>query len=187
MYQIWGIYNVPRAKSIEHMKKNSCALIIQIWLVHFEGDSERGKQNINQAVLPIEEYIGLKTISPLLPGHAKIYSPDHFCLVFTGAHHRIYLTYMFILTIPREGPHQRIVSQGGGGHQGIGSLWEGHIVGSDPPGRTTTGDQRRIWISQRIWIYIWNSFRVWIRGLWDEFWLKKPRAKNLVPVSLSAR
>jgi hypothetical protein len=48
-------------------------------------------------------------------------------------HHRIYLTYMPILTIPWEGPQRRIGSQGGG-PRGIGSPGEGHIVGSDPPG-----------------------------------------------------
>jgi hypothetical protein len=43
-----------------------------------------------------------------------------------GAHHRIYLTYMFILTIAWEGPHQRIGS--------------GHTRGLDPLG----GSHRRI-------------------------------------------
>ncbi len=56
-----------------------------------------------------------------------------------GPHRRIYHIYMFILTIPREGPHRRIGSQGGGPHRGIRSPGEGHIAGSDPPGGGYTG------------------------------------------------
>ncbi len=85
---------------------------------------------------------------------------------------------MSILTIPREGPHRRIgyregaipgdrIPQGGP-HRRIRSSGGGGAI---------PGTLLRILIPRRIRIYIPNGFRIWIRGLWDEFRLKNRMQK----------